>query len=155
MIPSSTRIYLGCIAGAISVLVFRQSTAQLLFWLGLAPQAGFHIAVVPPFNAPMVVSNTFWGAAYGGIFGVLAPRLPRPLVLKALLAGLFAMLMSWFVVSPLAGHPMAFDWQAAPLLRSATASCMWGIGFTLILPLLHPRGLNGSRPAWDHRHVAT
>lgn len=46
MIPTSTRIYLGCIAGAISVLVFRQSTLQLLFWLGLAPPAAFRVAAV-------------------------------------------------------------------------------------------------------------
>jgi hypothetical protein len=76
-------------------------------------------------------------------------------MVKALLAGLFAMLMGWFVVRPMAGHPMAFDWEAAAMLRSAAACFMWGIGITLILPLLHPRGLNGARPAWDRRHLAT
>ena len=49
--------------------------------------------------------------------------------------------MGWFVVPPLAGHPIAFGWQTAPMLRSAAACFMWGIGVTLILPLLHPRGL--------------
>jgi hypothetical protein len=150
-----TRIFLGCIAGAISVLVFHQTTLQLFFWSGLASQAAFRVANVPHFHAPMVVSITFWGAVYGGIFGLLAPRLPRPILIKALLASLFAMSMSWFVVRPLAGHPMAFDWQAASMLRSAAACFMWGIGITLILPLLHPRGLNGARPAWDRRHLAT
>ena len=68
-----TRIFLGCIAGAIAVLVFHQTTLQLLFWCGLAPQAAFRVAVVPPFNAPMVVSITFWGAVYGGVFGLARP----------------------------------------------------------------------------------
>lgn len=149
------RIFLGCIAGAIAVLVFHQTTLQLFFWAGLAPRAAFRFAVVPPFNAPMVVSITFWGAVYGGFFGLLAPRLPRPFALKALLAGVFAGLMSWFVVRPLAGHPLAFDWQSAAMLRSATASLMWGVGITLILPLLHPRRLNGRRHAWGRRHLAT
>jgi hypothetical protein len=155
MIPLSNRIFLGCIAGAISVLVFHQTTLQMFFWLGLAPQAAFRVAVVPPFNAPLVVSSAFWGAVYGGVFGLFAPRLPHPRLIKALLAGLFAVLMTWFVVRPLAGHPLAFGWKAASMLRSAAACCMWGIGITLILPLLHPRRLNGSPPAWDHHHVAT
>jgi hypothetical protein len=153
MLPASKHIFLGCIAGAISVLVFHQTTLQLFFWFGLAPQAAFRVAVVPPFNAPMVVSITFWGAVYGGVFGLLAPRLPRSLLVKALLAGLGALIMSWFVVGPLAGRPIAFGWQTAMMLRSATASLMWGIGITLILPLLHPRGLNGRRAAWDRHHL--
>jgi hypothetical protein len=155
MAHSSTRLFLGCIAGAIAVLVFHQTTLQLFFWLGLAPQAAFRVAVVPPFNAPMVVSVTFWGAVYGGVFGLLGPRLPRLFPAKAVLAGLFAVLMSWFVVRPLAGHEIAFGWEPAAMLRSATACVMWGIGLALILPLLHPRGLHGGGRGWGNRHLAT
>lgn len=151
----STRIFLGSIAGAISVLVFHQTILQLFFWFGLAPQAAFRVAVVPPFNAPMVVSITFWGAVYGGLFGLAMPRLPRQLLLRGALAGIFAMLMSWFIVRPLAGHPVAFGWQASSMLRSSAACFMWGIGITLILPLLFPRGLNGVRRVWDRHHLAT
>jgi hypothetical protein len=154
MTRSPTRIFLGCIAGAIAVLVFHQTTLQLLFLAGLAPQAAFRVAVVPPFNAPMVLSVTFWGAMYGGVLGWFGTRLPRLMVFKALVAGLFALLMSWFVVRPLAGNPIAFGWQVAPMLRSTAASLMWGIGFTLIAPLLLPRGLTGSRRPWDRRHLA-
>ena len=151
------RIFLGCIAGAVAVLVFHQTTLQLFFWAGLAPQAAFRFAVVPPFNAPMVVSSTFWGAVYGGLFALLAPRLPWPTAAKALLAGVFAGAMGWFVVRPLAGHPAAFGWQSAAMLRSAAACFMWGVGITLILPLLRPRQLRGwrlRRHAWDRRHLA-
>jgi hypothetical protein len=155
MFPASKPIFLGCLAGAIAVLVFHQTTLQLFFWFGLAPQAAFRVATVPPFNAPMVVSITFWGAVYGGVFGLLAPRLPAPILVKGLLAGLCAMLMSWFVVRPLAGHPIAMGWQTAAMLRSLVASIVWGIGITLILPLLHPRGLNRRRPSWERRHVPT
>ena len=109
-------------------------------------------AVVPPFNAPMVVSITFWGAVYGGLFGLLAPRFATPNVVKALVAGLFAVLMGWFVVRPLA-DPLAFGWQTAPMLRSAAACFMWGIGVTLILPLLHPAG-SGAPRRWDRHHLA-
>lgn len=150
-----TRIFLGCIAGAISVLVFHQTTLQLFFWCGLAPQAAFRVAVVPPFNAPLVVSITFWGAVYGGLFGWASPLLPRPVLLKALMAGVFAVLMGWFVIRPLAGHPVALGWRVGPMLRSAAACGMWGLGVTLILPMLLPRGLNRARQAWDRHHLAT
>jgi hypothetical protein len=150
-----TRIFLGCIAGAISVLVFHQTTLQLFFWCGLAPQAAFRVAVVPPFNAPLVASTTFWGAVYGGLFAWAEPILPRLVPLKALAAGVFAVLAGWFVIRPLAGHHVAFDWHIAPMLRSAAAGLMWGLGVTLILPMLLPRGLNRGRQTWDRRHLAT
>jgi hypothetical protein len=155
MFPAPKRIFLGCIAGAISVLVFHQTTLQLFFWLGLAPQAAFRVAVVPPFHAPMVVSITFWGAVYGGMFSLLVPYLPRLILVRGLLAGLCAMLIGWFVVRPLAGNPAAYGWQVEPMLQSCAAWCVWGIGITLILPLLHPRGLHGARRGWDRRHLAT
>ncbi len=154
MITASTRVFLGCIAGALSVLMFHQPLLEVLFWLGLTPQAAFRLAVVPPFHAPMVVSITFWGAVYGSVFGWLSPRLPRSILIKPLLASLFAMVMSWFIVRPLAGYPVASNWQLAPLVRSAAADLMWGFGITLILPLLQPRGLSGLRHPWK-RHLAT
>ena len=153
MPPVYKRIFLGCIAGAISVLVFQQTTLQFFFWIGIAPQAAFRVAVVPPFNAPMVVSMTFWGAVYGGLFSLLAPRLPTPIAVKALVAGVCATLLTWFVVRPIAGHPVAFGWQPESMLRSAAACFMWGIGITLILPLLLPRGLCGVRRIWDRRYL--
>ncbi len=154
MTQSPMRIFLGCIAGAVAVLVFHQTTLQVLFWLGLAPRAAFRIAVVPPFNAPMVLSITFWGAVYGGVFGWILPWLPRTVLARGLLAALFALAMSWFVVRPLAGDAVAFGWRIAPMLRSVAASCMWGIGTALILPLLLPRGLNGARRSWGRSHLA-
>ncbi|HEX4368838.1 MAG TPA: hypothetical protein VH023_18515 [Rhodopila sp.] len=155
MIRLPTRIFLGCIAGAIAVLTFHQTTLQAFFWCGLAPHAAFRIAVVPPFSAPLVVSITFWGAVYGGLFGWAAPVLPRSVLLRGLAAGAFAVLMGWFVVRPIAGHHVAFDWRIAPMLRSASACLMWGLGVTLILPMLLPRCLNRRRQAWDRHHLAT
>ena len=155
MTRASTRIFLGCVAGAISVLVFHQTTLQIFFWLGWAPLAAFRIAQVPPFNAPLVVSITFWGAIYGGVFGLLLPWVRAALWLKGMLAGLCAMALAWFVFLPLMGHRAAFAWQAWPMLRSFIAYQMWGLGLTLLLPLLHPRPLGGPHRPWDgHRLVA-
>lgn len=145
----SNRIFLGAVAGALSMLVFHQTTLQIFFWTGLAPQAAFRVAQVPPFNAPMVVSLTFWGAVYGGIFGFVMPRIQANIWLKCLSAGLCGMLLAWFVFQPLMGHPAAFGWQPWPMLRSAIAWGMWGVGLRLFLPLLRPRRPGDLSRNWD------
>jgi hypothetical protein len=155
MNSTSTRIFLGCVAGALAMLMFHQTTLQVFYWCGLTEQSAFRIAHVPPFNVPMVVSITFWGAIYGGVFACLAPRLAAPLAVRGLLAGLFATLMAWFVVRPLAGHAIAFGWEYPAMLRSAAANLMWGFGVTLFLPVLSPRCLIARSRAWaQQRHLA-
>ncbi len=152
---SSTRVFLGCVAGAISVIVFHQTTLQIFFWLGLAPQAAFRVAQVPPFHMPMVLSITFWGAVYGGIFELVLPRLRGPLLLHGFVLGLVAMLIAWFVFQPLKGMPMALGWHPQAMLRSFVAFSLWGIGVALILPILHPRGIGAPRPPWNRPGLAT
>nr|WP_294506001.1 hypothetical protein [uncultured Rhodopila sp.] len=154
MTSLSARIFLGGVAGAIAVLVFHQTALQIFFWLGLAPQAAFRIAQVPPFHAPMVASITFWGAVYGGVFGWVAPRLKGPLWVNGLAAGLCAMLLSWFVVRPLAGNPIAFGWQTQAMLQSFVACELWGFGLGLILPLMLPRRLCAARTNLDQHRLA-
>jgi hypothetical protein len=149
----STRVFLGCVAGAISILIFHQATLQAFFWLGWAPQAAFRTAQVPPFNAPLVASITFWGAVYGGVFGLCLPWVKAPLWLKGMVAGLGAMTLSWFVFLPLMGHLAAFGGQPLPMLRSFAAYQMWGLGLRLVLPLLLPRRVGGSPGGWDEHHL--
>jgi hypothetical protein len=152
----STRVFLGCVAGALAMLMFHQTTLQAFYWSGLAPHPAFRIAIVPPFNVPMVVSVTFWGAVYGGLFGWVYPRLPGPYSLRGALAGVFAILMAWFVMRPLAGHPVAFAWKAEPMALSAAANLMWGFGCAAILPVINPRCLLERSRAWAaSRHLAT
>jgi hypothetical protein len=155
MHAASTRIFLGGVAGAIAMLMFHQVTLQVFFWCGLTPQAAFRIAHVPPFNIPMVVSITFWGAVYGGVFGWFVPRMPGSLAIRGLLAGVFATLMGWFVVRPIAGYDIAFGWAYWPMLRSAAANLMWGVGVALILPLLNPRCMISRSRQWAQHHLAT
>lgn len=154
MFPTTRRIFLGCVAGALSVLVFHQVTLQIFFWLGWAPHAAFGVAHVPPFNVPLVVSITFWGAVYGGFFSVALPRVKAPLWLKGVGAGLCAMLVAWFLFLPMMGHHAAFDWQMGPMMRSLIAYQMWGLGLILMLRLVHPRPVGGDRQAWRRHHLA-
>jgi len=159
MIPSSanapgTRIFLGLVAGALSVLLCHQTTYQIAYWLGVATHPAFRMAVVPPFNVPVVVSLTFWGAMFGVIVG-LTPRLPGGLLLRGLLAGVLSLLMAWFVVRPMAGHAVAFGWKTHMMIPSALANLAWGYGVVLLQRLLSPRCLLQRSRAWAQHNLAT
>jgi hypothetical protein len=151
----STRIFLGLVAGALSMLLFHQTTLQVLYWIGVNSHPAFRLSVVAPFNAPMIVSITFWGAIFGAAVSLLVPRQLGSWLLRSVLAGLFVVAMAWFVVRPLAGHPAAFGWHPRSMALSFTANLMWGFGFTLIQPILSPRCLLSRSKAWAQHHLAT
>jgi len=155
MNAAPTRVFLGAVGGAIAMLMFHQVTLQVFFWCGLAPQAAFRIAHVPPFNFPMVVSITFWGAVYGGLFGWAQPNIPGPRAARGIIAGLCATLMAWFIVRPIAGYDVAFGWAYPAMLRSLAANLMWGLGVALILPMLNPRCMISRSRQWAQHHLAT
>jgi hypothetical protein len=46
----SMRVFLGSAAGALSMLLFHQTTLQVFFWVGRAPHPAFRLALVPPFG---------------------------------------------------------------------------------------------------------
>ena len=154
MYAASTRIFLGSVAGALSILMFHQTTLEVCFWLGLAPHAAFRVAQVPPFYVPLMVSITFWGAVYGALFAAVSPWVKAPLWIKGIGAGLCAMLLAWFMFLPLTGHQAAFAWKIGPMLRSFIAYQMWGIGLVLVLPLLRPRQIGSARQSWSGHSIA-
>ena len=151
----STRLFLGLVAGALAMLLCHQPALQILYWCGLIEHPAFRLAVVPPFHVPMLVSVTFWGALFGAILGVM-PRMPSWLATRGLVNWLFGLAMLWFVVRPLAGHGIAFDWNPHAMAASAFASLAWGFGVALIQPVLHPRCLLQRSRDWARqRHLAT
>jgi len=133
------RAFLGCVAGAISVLVFQQGTWALLHAAGQITLAPFPIRPVPPFGVPQIADLCFWGAVYGAVFAVLHTRVGAPSWVCGLGLGCITALIGWFVVLPLKGLPAANGWVPAVMLRFLLLNLAWGIGVALILPLLKPR----------------
>jgi hypothetical protein len=133
------RAFLGCVAGAISVLVFQQGMWSLMHATGVMVLAPFPTRPVPPFGCPQIADLCFWGAVYGALFGVWQPRLAAPRWLCGLGLGLMTALIGWFVVLPLKGLPAANGWVPAAMLRFLVLNLSWGVGVALILPLLKPR----------------
>ncbi len=133
------RAFLGAVAGAISVLVFQQGLWLLLHDAGLMVLAPYPTRPVPPFNVPQIADLCFWGAFYGALFAILKPRIAIPGWLSGLGLGFVTALIGWFVVLPLKGLPAANGWVPAAMMRFLALNLAWGIGVSLILPLLKPR----------------
>src|ERR1700678_1029315 len=68
------RVFLGFVAGAISVLTFHQGLWALFYASGAMPMPPFPTRPMPPFSVPLIVSLCFWGGLYGAVFGLLRPR---------------------------------------------------------------------------------
>ena len=141
----STRLFLGFIAGALSVLIFHQITVEALYLLGLAPFSAFRVTPVPPFGVPLVVNLCFWGGLWGALFSQVALRLPMRIWVAGIALGLTAALVGLFIVAPIKGNPIAAGWQVWPIARSLLINGIWGLGVGLIFPVLAPRPL--VRPA--------
>jgi hypothetical protein len=133
------RVFLGCVAGAISVLVFQQGVWMLLHEAGMMVLAPYPTRPVPPFGVPQIADLCFWGAVYGALYALVQPRIAAPRWLLGLGLGVITALIGWFIVLPLKGMPAANAWVPAAMLRFLVLNLAWGIGVSLILPLLKPR----------------
>jgi hypothetical protein len=151
MYSVSLRMFLGAVAGALSMLLFHQTTLQVFYWCGLAREPGFRLAIVPPFGVPQVVSACFWAALIAAVYGVVRRRSGTHRLLSGLVLGMIGMALVWFVVLPLKGQPVAFNFQPMQIVRSATASALWGIGVGILFPLLLPKRFGSKR--WTGRSL--
>ena len=140
------RAFLGFIAAAIAVLTFHQGMVAALHAIGWAPFTPYRTTPVPPFGVPVIVSLCFWGGLYGAVFGASMPRFTWPIWACGLILGLIAALVGMFIVAPLKGHPIASGWVPANMLRSVVVNGFWGLGVSIILPLLMPRALVRAHP---------
>lgn len=131
------------IAGTLAVLVFHQSALGLLHLVGLTTRTPFVLGAVPPLGVPQLLSLMFWG----GVWGLVLLALLRPLGdarcwLRGLVLGaLGPTLVSWFVVAPLKGLPLAGGWQPAAMATGLIVNAAWGLGLVALLRLAQRAGL--------------
>ena len=121
-------------AGWAATLAAHQPAIGLLHYLGLTASPAFRMGATSPFGVAQIWSLAFWGGLWG-VALVLAASRQRlaPLLLFALVFGAIApTLVSWFVVAPLKGQPIADNWNLARLWVGPLVNGVWGVGTALL-----------------------
>jgi hypothetical protein len=135
-------VLVGFVAGALSVVIFHQGTAALLYGLELTKRAPFSLQPTQPFGVPQLLSIAFWGGIWGMVFAVLFSRLDgAKLIIASLVFGaIFPTLVAWFVVAPLKGQPAAGGFVPMAMLIGPIVNGAWGLGTGIGLALSGRRG---------------
>ena len=141
-------LLLGFVAGALAVLVFHQITVWVLVLAGMSGGSAYSLRPIPPFGVPQVLNEAFWGGLWGCVFALLADRFPRhwPLWLAGLIFGMLApTLVSWFVVAPIKGRPVANGFVPARMINGPIINGMWGLGTAVFYDLIRRWGAQRAR----------
>jgi hypothetical protein len=142
----TSRVVLGFVAGAVSVLVFHQGTLAVLHAIGLTPATAFSLQPTAPLGVPRLLSAAFWGGMWGLAFVASDRRLPRrpsSVLVGALFGALGPTLVAWFVVAPLKGQPLAAGGVPSAMLTGVLVNAAWGAGTALLLLVWH-RAVDGT-----------
>lgn len=145
--PSPARLALGFVAGFVAVLVFHQGMYAFLYAIGYIANPPYPAQPIPPFGLPRFWSLAFWGGVWGIVFVLVEQYFPRGAKywLAALVFGaLGPSLVSWFIVAPIKGAPMAGGWQIDAMTRGLILNGAWGLGTAAVLWLF--ARVSGSRP---------
>jgi hypothetical protein len=132
---STTRFIFAFIAGFVAVLLFHQGMLGLLHTVNLTPRPPFSTKPTQPLGVPQFWSSAFWGGVWGMVFAAVEPRFPKGIrywVAALLFGALGPTLVSWFVVMPLKGQPVAGGWQPAGMVTGLLVNGAWGLGTALL-----------------------
>ena len=140
----------GFLAGAVSVLLFHQGAVAVLNSLDLTARAPYVMEPTQPLGIPQVWSLALWGGAWGAVLATLLRSYDGPpLVAAALVLGAtLPTLVSWFVVAPLKGQPIAAGFEPTAMIVSIIVNTVWGLGTGLGLALL------GRKRPVERRHTS-
>jgi hypothetical protein len=130
-------VLVGFVAGFVSVLLFHQGAAALLYALDLVPRAPYSLQPTQPLGVPVVTSAAFWGGVWGAVLAATFARLEgAKLIIAATIFGaIFPTLVAWFIAAPLKGNPMAGGFAPAAMLIGPIVNGAWGLGTGLGLAL--------------------
>jgi hypothetical protein len=105
MSATSTRLFLGFLAGALSHLIFQDGLLALLYLAHLVPALPWNLMPVPPLGVPLSLNLAFWAGLWGVAYAVLERRLTARVAWLpgGLVFGIAPLAVFWFVVLPLKG----------------------------------------------------
>jgi hypothetical protein len=135
--PLSRWLVVGFVAGALSVLVFHQAMAALLYLLELTERVPYAMTATAPLGVPQVVSLAFWGGVWGVLLAAALARLDAAalVIAAAVFGAVLPTLIAWFVVAPLKGQPVAAGGAPMAMAIGPIVNGAWGLGVGIALAL--------------------
>jgi hypothetical protein len=130
MPTTSTRLFLGFLAGVLSHLIFQGGFGSALYAAHLLPTLPWSLAPVPPLGVPKSLNLGFWAGLWGVAYALLERRLTSRLGwwVGGLVFGLAPLAAFWFVVLPLKGAGVGGGFQLATIPVHVGFHLAFGIG---------------------------
>lgn len=130
-------LVVGFIFGAVSVLIFHQGAAAVLYAFELTTRAPYSMQSTYPLGIPQIWSITFWGGIWGVVLAATLARLEgaRLLIAALVFGALFPTLVAWFLVAPLKGQPIAAGFVPMAMAIGPIVNGAWGLGTGIGLAL--------------------
>ena len=131
---STTRLFLGFLAGALSHLIFQGGLGSVLYAAHLVPALPWSLMPVPPLGVPKSLSLAFWAGLWGLVYAGLEPRLTARFGWWAggLVFGLAPLIVYWLVVLPLKGLGVGGGFRPAMVPIEVAFHLVFGIGTAII-----------------------
>jgi hypothetical protein len=134
MSTTSTRLFLGFLAGFLSHLIFQDALLGTLYVAHLAPALPWSLMPVPPLGVPASLNLAFWAGLWGLAYALLERRLTTlfgwwP---GGLAFGIAPLAVYWFVVLPLKGAGIGGGFHLAMVPLHVALHAIFGIGTAII-----------------------
>jgi hypothetical protein len=134
MSTTSTRLFLGFLAGSLSHLIFQDALLGTLYLAHLVPALPWSLMPVPPLGVPASLNLAFWAGLWGFAYALLERRLTTlfgwwP---GGLAFGIVPLAVYWFVVLPLKGAGVGGGFNLAMVPLHVALHAIFGIGTAII-----------------------
>jgi hypothetical protein len=137
MTTTVTRLFLGCLAGLLSHLIFQGAFGGTLYAAHIVPALPWSLTPVPPLGVPKTLSLGFWAGLWGVGYVLLEPRLSARFGwwLGGLVFGFAPLAALWFVVLPLKGLGIGGGFHLVMVQIAVASHLLFGIGVAIIFRL--------------------
>jgi hypothetical protein len=134
MSTTSTRLFLGFLAGSLSHLIFQDGLLGTLYIMHLAPALPWSLMPVPPLGVPVSLNLAFWAGLWGLVYALVERRLTTRFGWwpGGLVFGIAPLAVYWFVVLPLKGFGIGGGFHLAMVPLHVALHAIFGIGTAIL-----------------------
>jgi hypothetical protein len=136
---TSTRLFLGFLAGFFSHLIFQGAFGAILYGAHLLPALPWSFTPVPPLGVPRSLNLGFWAGLWGLVYALIERRLTARFGwwVGGFVFGLVGpLLVFWVVVLPLKGLGIGGGFNPGTVPIHVGFHAVFGLGAAIIFRLL-------------------